>query len=148
MATGHNLNIQGDFNLEYKDLHICILNFGLINIVGEKHGKGPRTHNISTYLPIYCIFGIANFDILRGGILSFGRLLSDHKGVWVNIIKYILFKYNPPQPVFHSAHCPKLNHPRLIANYLTYIYWAMKDSNLFHRMDMLRKHMSKSSLTN
>ena len=116
-----------------------MIDLGLINLIGKKHGKGPRTHTRSKDAPIDCIFGTADFKILRGGYLSFRILASDHRGLWIDIPYFILYSYNPPQPVFHMARRLKLTDPRVVARYLEYLHCAKKDNDFFNRMDVLHK---------
>ena len=80
-AEGHQLIIQGDFNSEYEDLKPWMNDLRLADLIGKKHGKNPRNHTRSKDSPIDCIFDTANFRILRGDYLSFGRLDSDHRGL-------------------------------------------------------------------
>ena len=94
---------------------------------------------MSADAPIDHIFGTSNFNIKHGGFLVYGILISDHRGLWLDIPNHMLFGYNPPQPVFHFAIRLKLNDPRVVAKYLTYLHCEMKERDIFHRMDKLQK---------
>ena len=100
LDKGHNLIIQGGFNYNYKDLHKRMLKLGINDIIAKQHGKGPTTYNRSSDSPIDHIFCTANLTITNGGFLANGKLLSDHRGLWVDIPNHMLFGYNPPQPEF------------------------------------------------
>ena len=69
----------------------------------------------------------------------FGHLISDHRGVWVDIPKFLLYGYNPPQPQFFHARRLKITDPRVVEKYLTYLHCAMKDHDLFRQMDEIHK---------
>ena len=99
IEQGHQIILMGDFNSEYSELESWMLELGLQDLIGKKHGKGPKTYNRSKDAPIDCVFGSASLQISKGGFLSFGRLMSDHRGVWVDIPKFLLYGYNPPQPL-------------------------------------------------
>ena len=139
LNSGHNLLVQGDFNLNYDDLHTWMLGLGLENVIAKKHGKGPTSYNRSNEDTIDHIFGTPNFNIPSGGFLAYGRLLSDHRGLWVDIPNHMLYGYNPPQLVFHFARRLKLNDPRVAAKYLTYLHSAMMEHDVFYRMDNLHR---------
>ena len=100
LDAGHNILVQGDFNSNYDDLHTWMLGLGLENVIAKKHGRGPTTYNRSNKDAIDHIFGTANFNIQSGGFLAYGRLLSDHRGLWVDIPNHMLYGYNPPNLSF------------------------------------------------
>ena len=72
---------MGDFNSEYKDLTLWMLELGLIDIIAKKHRLGPRTHKFSKDAPIDFIFGAVAFQISKRVFLSFGKLMNDHMDV-------------------------------------------------------------------
>ena len=139
IEQGHQIILMGDFNSEYSELESWMLELGLQDLIGKKHGKGPKTYNRSKDAPIDCVFGSASLQISKGGFLSFGRLMSDHRGVWVDIPKFLLYGYNPPQPHFFHARKLKITDPRVVSKYLTYLHCAMKDHDLFQRMDDIHR---------
>ena len=63
--------------------------------------------------------------------------MSDHRGVWVDIAKLLLYGYTPPQPHFFNTRRLKLDDPRVVARYLTYLHSSMQDHDLFNRMNEL-----------
>ena len=148
----HQIILMGDFNSEYEDLITYILDLGLQDLIRQKHGKGPKIHDHSKDSPIYCIFGSASLKISKGGFLSFGRLLSDHIGVWIDILKLLLYGYNPTQSAFHGAIKSKLTDPRLVEKYLAYLHCAIIDNDLFRRIDEIHRDEifmeEKSNLSN
>ena len=113
---GHQIIVMEDFNSEYGEFVPWMLNLGLLKLIEARHGKGPMKMNRSKNSPIDCVFSIANLKISKGGFLSFGKLLSDHQGVWVDIPKCILYGYNTPQPVFLSSRKIELVDPRVVEN--------------------------------
>ena len=140
---GHNIILMGDFNSHYDDLTIWMLDMGLIDLTAQKHGKCPITHTRSASTPLDIIYGSANIKISKGGFLSFNKLLSDHRGIWIDIPKYHIHGYNPQHPVFPSARRLKLRDPRIVKKYLTHLRAAMTDNDLFQRMNELH---NKSTL--
>ena len=140
VEKGHNVIVMGDFNSHYDKLTSWMLDVGLTDLIAEKHGPGPITCNRSAQRPLDVIFGTANLKIKRGGFLSFGKLLSDHRGIWIDIPKFLIYGYNPPHPVFPSARRLKLLDPRVVAKYLAYLHCSMKDNDLFERMNDVHKH--------
>ena len=53
--------MTGDFNSEYADLLLWMLELGLQDLIGEKHGRGPKTYERSKDAPIDCVFGSAKW---------------------------------------------------------------------------------------
>ena len=119
IEQGHNIIVMGDFNSEYFTLTRWMQDLGLVDLMEQKHGACPKTHNRSKDAPIDCIFGSADLAINKGGFLSFTKLLSDHRGVWVDIPKFLLYGYNPPKPTFPSARRLALVDPRLVHRFDT-----------------------------
>ena len=139
LEKGHNLLVMGDFNSEYSNLKKWMQELGLVDLIAQKHGACPKTHIRSKNAPIDCIFGSAHFNIDRGGFLSFTKLLSDHRGVWVDIPKFLLYGYNPPQPTFPSARRLKLNDPRIVNRYISLLLESMHQHDLFQKMNDLHQ---------
>ena len=83
LDLGHNVIVMGDFNAEYKKLVEWMGSLGLVDLIAQRHDDCPRTHLRSKNEPIDCIFGSASFSIGQGRFLSFNKLLSDHRGVWL-----------------------------------------------------------------
>ena len=71
----------------------------------------------------------------RGGILSFGRLDSDHRGIYLDLLKKQLYGFNPPATVHPDARRLKTNDPRVVTKYKVYLREAMEKENLFQRMN-------------
>ena len=137
---GHSIIVVGDFNSQYEKLASWMLDSGLCDMIASRHGVCPVTCNKSAQDPIDVIFGSPNLKISKGGLLSFGKLMSDHRGLWIDIPKFLLYGYNPTQPVFPSARRLKLQDPRVVTKYLTYLHNSMQDNDLFMKMDALHKN--------
>ena len=139
VTKGHNIMIMGDFNSHYDDLSKWMLDMGLIDLTANKHGKCPITHTRSASTPLDIIFGSANLKITKGGFLSFTKLLSDHRGIWIDIPKYLIYGFNPQHPVFPSAKRLKLRDPRIVSKYILHLLTSMTANDLFKRMDELHQ---------
>ena len=130
----------GDFNSEYSKLANWMVELGLVDLMALKYGDCPKTYMRSQNTPPDCIFGSANLHTSNGGFLAFHKLISDHRGVCIDISKYLLYEYNPPSPFFSSARRLKLNDPRVVKRYIIYLRTAMKQHDLFNRMNELYEH--------
>jgi len=139
LDLGHQIIVMGDFNSEYTELSSWMLELGLVDVISDKHGAGPKTYNRSKESPIDCVFASTDLKMRKGGFLPFKKLLSDHRGVWLDIPKHMIYGYNPPQPTFPSARKLKLTDPRVVEKYLTHLHCAMEEHDLFHRMDQLHR---------
>ena len=118
-SENHQILLMGDFNAEYSELEDWMLNLGLVNVMKEKHDDvGPRTCLKSKDSPIDCIFGSPQLTIKHGGLLSFGRLDSDHRGLWIDIPEILLYGYNPPPLLNPNARRLKLEDPRVVTDTL------------------------------
>ena len=139
VSRGHNIMVMGDFNSHYDNLTSWMLDMGLVDLIATKHGQCPITHTRSLSTPLDVVYGSANLKPTKGGFLPFKKLLSDHRGVWIDIPKYLIYGYNPQQPVFPSARKLKLRDPRIVTRYLTDLHSSMTDNDLFKRMDDLHQ---------
>ena len=89
---------MGDFNSDYDELSNWMLNVVLVDAHHEKFGRGPITCTRSQHSAIDRIFTSPQLKISKGGFLSFKRLMSDHRGIWIDIPRILIFGYNPPDP--------------------------------------------------
>jgi hypothetical protein len=138
--ANHQIILLGDFNSEYTLLEEWMLDLGLVNALKEKHGSaGPRTCLKSKDSPIDCIFVSPQIRIQKGGLLSFGRLDSDHRGIWIDIPKFLIYGYNPPPFLNPKARRLKLEDPRIVKKYTTLLRSLMDQHSIFQRMDALHK---------
>ena len=136
---GHQVIVMGDFNAEYEKLKIWMMQLGLQDIIAKKHGLGPKTYERSKDSPIDCIFGSAQLSISLGGFLSFGKLMGDHRGLWVDLPKAIIYGYNPPAPKLFRARKLKLLDPRVVKKYQNHLHTSMQFHDLFQRMEDLHR---------
>jgi len=116
-----------------------MLGMGLLDVIGRWHGtaKVPRTHTTSKDSPIDCVFATAHIVCLAGGFLAFGRLLGDHRGLWLDVPKHLLLGCKIPPLLHASARRLKLNDPRIVEKYLNKLEYLVIDSNLHTRMNTL-----------
>ena len=136
----HQLVLMGDWNSEYADMEDWMLDLGLVNVLKEWYGEaGPRTCVKSKNSPIDCIFASAQIAIRNGGLLSFGRLDSDHRALWIDVPNFILYGYNPPLLLSPNARRLKLTDPKVVTKYLTYLHSSMRDHNLLDRMEKVHR---------
>jgi hypothetical protein len=61
--------------------------------------------------------------------------MSDHRGIWIDIPKFQLFGYNPPEVMTYQARRLKLEDPRVVQRYLDTLFNDMVASNLFQEME-------------
>ena len=139
LDSGHQIIVMGDFNSEYTKLKDWMLDLGLKELIEERHGAGPKTYKRSKDAPIDCIFGSAHLGIKQGGFLSFDNLMGDHRGIWMDIPKFLLYGYNPPQINTYRARRLRLEDPRVVQKYQDYLYQAMVDQDLFYRMEIIHR---------
>ena len=138
--SDHQVILGGDFNSEYSDLKQWMLDLGMVNCFEARYGScGPRTCLRSKDSPIDCIFVSPQLTIAKGGFLSYGRLDSDHRGVWIDIPEFLLFGFNPPDLVNPNARRLKLKDPRVVSKYVAFLQEKMRAKDLFQRMDSLHR---------
>ena len=113
---GHQILVMGDFNSDYVKLKEWMMQLGLQDIIAKRHGPGPKTHERSKDAPIDCIFGSAQLSISMGGFLSFGKLMGDHRGLWVDIPRALLFGHNAPYSHLFKARRLKIIDPWVVKN--------------------------------
>ena len=59
------------------------------------------------------------------GYLSFGKLMGDHRGLWMDLPVELLFGYNHPSSNFARARRLKLSDPRVVERICDAITWSM-----------------------
>ena len=136
---GHQIIVMGDFNSEYAKLKHWMLQLGLQDIIAEQHGPGPKTYERSKNSPIDCIFGTPQIRMTSGGFLSFGKLMGDHRGIWIDVPSHIIYGYNPPHPTLFQARRLKVLDPRVVKKYQDHLHASMQSKDLFYRMESLHK---------
>jgi len=132
---------MGDFNSEYSQLRSWMADIALVDMIGTKHGVMglPRTHTQSKDAPIDAIFGSAHLSCSIGGFLAFGKLSGDHRGLWIEIPKCLLFRYNIPNPVHRDVRRLKLRDPRVVARYQNLLHSSLSKKNAYARMDSIHR---------
>ena len=138
----HQIILAGDFNSSYDELTDYMLQLGLQDIISKQHGRGPITYQRSADSPIDRVFGSVDIKARHSGFLSFGRLSGDHRGIWVEIPKFLIYGYNPPAPVHFNARRLKLSDPRVVERYLTFLHYECEKHNIYQRMDRVHKFTS------
>ena len=99
----------------------------------------PITYQRSKHDPLDCVFGTSTIQMRNGGCLSFGKLIGDHRGLWLDIPNEILFGFNP-QPISHpNARRLKMADPRVVAKYNDYLHNKYFIDRLYERWDYLHK---------
>ena len=137
MDKGEQLIVCGDFNSEYVKLSEWFLDEGLRDMLVPRHGKCPITYQRSRQDPLDCIFGSPSMTIKKGGCLAFNNLISDHRGVWIDIPNELLLGFNPPPLSHPAARRLKINDPRIVKKYNTLLHEACLKDNLYERWDDL-----------
>ena len=79
-SDGHQIILCGNFNSDYDNIQELLLQFGLSDIISEKHGACLKTYNQSKNAPLDIIFVSSHLQSKRCGYLSFGRLAGDRQG--------------------------------------------------------------------
>ena len=65
LDQGHNLIVMGDFNSEYSNLTQWMQNLGLVDLMKQKHGAFPKTHNRSKDNPIDFFLAVQTWLLLK-----------------------------------------------------------------------------------
>ena len=92
--AGNKILVLGDLNSDYSELQDWMNNIGCEDILTKNYGPCPITYQRSHTDPVDCCFGDGSLQINRGGCLSFGRLVSDHRGLWMDIPNELLYGFN------------------------------------------------------
>ena len=90
-ALGHQIIVCGDFNSDYDELTTWMQDMSLVDLIRSRHNRPPITYQRSARDAIDCILGSPSLLINNGGFLSFNRLLSDHRGIWLDIPKELMY---------------------------------------------------------
>ena len=141
-ALGHQLVVSGDFNSDYTSLTSWMQELGLTDLMDSRHGKAPITYQRSRSDPIDRIFGSPTIKIKKGGFLSFGRLLSDHRGIYVDIPTEFLLGFNP-SPITHpNARRLKMKDPRVVKKYQDILHQECVNEDLYNRMNHIHENLT------
>jgi hypothetical protein len=142
IEDGDQIILTGDFNSEFKKVREWMLELGLVKGICEKHGydEAPNTYQRSKKSPIDGIFVSPHLRASAARYLSFGKLMGDHRGLWMDFPVELLFGYNPPSSNFSGARRLKLSDPRVVERYTALLHEACEEHNLYQRMHNLHTH--------
>ena len=139
---GHQLIVCGDFNCDYEELCQWMHSVSLCDLLESKHGRPPITYQRSARDPLDCFFGSPSLQISKGGHLSFGRLLGDHRALWIDIPNCLIYGFNPPSPTHLNARRLKIKDPRVVDKYLTRLHEECLQEDLYSRMNHIHEKMT------
>ncbi|GFH55416.1 hypothetical protein CTEN210_11892, partial [Chaetoceros tenuissimus] len=133
---GRKVFVMGDFNSEYSEVVEWMELRGLEDLIAKKHGKLPRTCKKSKNDPIDAIFVPEELEAEYCGFLSFSRLGSDHRGIWMDVCKE---KLNCSQPKFVPPDARRLvlKDPRVVQRYVEKLEVLMLEAGIFQRMEQV-----------
>ena len=109
-----------------------MLHSNLTDLLATKYGHGPRTYKRSNDSPIDCFFGSSTLQINHGGYLSFSRLQSDHRGIWIDIPVRQLLGHTPPPITCFQARRLKLSDPRIRKKYEKHLHKVCMENEIYH----------------
>jgi len=66
-----------------------------------------------------------------GGFLAFGKLLGDHRGLWIDVPKVLLLGCNIPPLLHPTARRLQLHDPCIVNRYLSILHDAMVEKNIY-----------------
>ena len=141
-ALGHQLVVSGDFNSDYSSLTTWMQDIGLIDLIDSRHGKAPITYQRSSSDPIDRIFGSPTIKIKKGVFLAFGRLLSDHRGIYIDIPTEFLLGFNPPPLTHPNARRLKMKDPRVVKKYQDILHQECLKEDLYNRMNFIHDNLT------
>ena len=119
-----------------------MLHQGLVDTLAIKHGKCPITYQRSACDPLDCIFSDAIIQMREGCYLPFSRLISDHRGVWMDIPNELIFGYNLPTLNHPNARRLKMKDPRCVNKYCENLHQLCIKDQIYNRMNHLHQHAS------
>lgn len=131
----HQIVIGGDFKSCYDDLTTWMLEVGLQDMIHKKHGRGPIAYERSREDPIDYFFGNPSHKTANGGSLSFGRLQSDHRGIWMDIPPNNIFGFNPPPLTHPIAIKFNMRDPRIVEKCQDRLHKEFVEEDMYYRMD-------------
>ena len=134
---GHQLMVMGDFNSEYEELKTWMSSSGCVDVLQTKYGTCPITYQRSAEDPLDCCFGDSSLKIKRGGCLAFGRLIGDHRGIWIDIPNELIFGFNPPPLTHPNARRLKTKDPRCVKRYNEKLDEYCENEQIYYQMDNL-----------
>ena len=116
---GKAIILMGDFNSDFSDLQEWMLTNGLVESICEMHGyeEALITHTRSFKHPLDGIFCSPKLKGVQGGYLSFEALGGDHRGLWIDIPKILIYGHNPQSVPLAAARRLKIEDPRVVTKY-------------------------------
>ena len=144
IQNGEQLIIAGDWNTDVRkeDFTNRFLDRNLVPAITESHGKnGPETYNRGSN-PIDEIFISANLDISACGYLEHGINCSDHRPIWIDIVKTSALGSKLPPIPFSQARRLKTKDPRIVARYTESLDNYLQSNNFYLRMEKLAQSYS------
>ena len=134
--------LMGDFNSDFNELQEWMLTNGLVESICEMHGydQAPITHTRSNKHPIDGIFCSPKLKGTQGGYLSFQALGGDHRGIWIDIPKLLVYGHNPQSVPLAAARRLKLEDPRVVEKYNNECHSILMKSTYYQRITNIHHH--------
>ena len=133
---GKAIILMGDFNSDFSDLQEWMLTNGLVESICEMHGyeEAPITHTRSFQHPLDGIFCSPKLKGIQGGYLSFEALGGDHRGLWIDIPKILIYGHNPQSVPLAAARRLKIEDPRVVTKYNDELHDLLLKAQVYPRL--------------
>ena len=129
--------VMGDFSSQYSEFTEWMNKNGCTDILNNKYGTCPITYQRSSIDPIDCYFDNPSIEIRRGGCLPFGRLIGDHRGLWIDIPNELIYEFKPPPLTHPNARRLKMKDPRCVKRYNDKLDELCQKEQIYQRMNSL-----------
>ena len=148
MEDGHQILLMGDFNSDFQELKEWMQDLLLEEIITKLHPDKPlqKTYKRSQKAPLDGIFASPGLLPTFSGYLSFGRLIGDHRGIWVEFSREALLGVKIPAFIPLEARRLKNDDPRVVAKYRETLHKKFLEHDLYERLDEMYKNIGSPLL--
>ena len=112
---------------------------GLTNTICNLHGylDAPITYQQSKDCPIKIIYCSAPLASKRGGFLSFGRLVGDHRALWIETNENILLGFQQHDIIPPMIQNLYLADPRMINKFNDTLHTSIVKHDIYQGIDYI-----------
>ncbi|GFH48946.1 hypothetical protein CTEN210_05422 [Chaetoceros tenuissimus] len=141
IEEGHQIVLMGDFNSEFEDLKEWMQELMLEEAITKL-----KTYKRSKDSPIDCIFTSPGLIPIFSCYLSFGRLIGDHRGIWIEFKREALLGIRIPAFIHPEARRLKGKDPRVVKRYRETVHKKFLEHNIYERLDKMYQNIGSPLL--
>ena len=135
-ANDKQIILIGGCNSEASEVEILMSDHYLLNSICELYGynEAPITYQRSKDCPIDGIYCSASVIAHYRGYPAFGKIVGDHRVLWINITQAALIRFHQHKIILPLARHIRLDEPLTVRRYNTFLHHSFLNYNVYNRI--------------